>query len=113
MTPDEFRSLALSLPEAVEGAHHGHADFRVRGKVFASLGYPDAARAMVALTPAQQADAVADDPASFRPVAGGWGERGATHVFLAAATEQPVRRALVRAWRNKAPKRLLPSVPEE
>lgn len=113
MTADEFRNLALALPEAVEGAHHGHVDFRVRKKVFASLGYPDAAWAMVALTPAQQQDAVAETPGVFRPVPGGWGARGATHVNLAAATEEPVRRALTRAWRNAAPKRLLAKVRED
>ena len=54
MTPDAFRTLALSLPEATESAHQNHPDFRVRGKVFATLGYPDDKWGMVKLTPAAQ-----------------------------------------------------------
>ena len=50
VTADAFRRLALSLPEAVEGSHMGHADFRVCGKIFATLG-PDETWGMVKLTP--------------------------------------------------------------
>lgn len=53
MTPSQFRHIALSLPDAVEGAHMGHADFRVGGKIFATLGHPDAAWGMVQLKPDQ------------------------------------------------------------
>jgi hypothetical protein len=105
MTADDFRELALDLPEATEGAHMGHPDFRVRSKIFATLG-PDEARGMVKLTPEQQAVFVRTEPTVFRPVKGGWGLRGATHVVLEAATEPAVRQALAAAWRNTAPKGL-------
>src|SRR5579859_6039365 len=65
MTPNAFRRLALSLPDAIEGSHMGHADFRVGGKVFATIGYPDARYAMVKLSPEQQAKLVADAPEMF------------------------------------------------
>jgi hypothetical protein len=106
MTADEFRSLALSLPEAFESAHMGHPDFRVRGKIFATLGYPEGGWGMVKLTPDQQGRCVRAEPTVFAPIPGGWGRRGATRVDLAAATEAVVRPALVTAWRNVAPKRL-------
>jgi hypothetical protein len=105
MTADEFRRLALSLPEASEAAHMGHPDFRVGGKIFATLG-PDEAWGMVKLTPEQQARVVQDKPKMFAPVKGGWGRRGATIVHLEAATRAALRPALFDAWRNVAPKRL-------
>ncbi len=105
MTANQFRTLALDLPEAVEGAHMGHPDFRVRGKIFATLG-PDESWGMVKLTPDQQALFVRTEPGVFRPVPGGWGRRGATRVRLEAATEPAVRQALVAVWRNTAPKGL-------
>jgi hypothetical protein len=106
MTADEFRALALSLPEASEGAHMGHPDFRVRGKIFATLG-PGEEWGMVKLTPDLQASFVGTEPQVFQPIAGGWGRRGATRVLLEAAEELTVRQALVAAWRNTAPRRLL------
>lgn len=106
MEPDDFRRAALALPATEEGAHQGHADFRVRGKIFASLGYPDATSAMVKLTPEQQAMVCAADPAVFAPVPGGWGRGGATLIALAATDTATLRSALVMAWRNRAPKTL-------
>lgn len=106
MTANEFRALALSLPEAVESSHMDHPDFRVRKKIFATLGSPDESFAMVKLTPQQQTDFVAEDPHIFRPVSGGWGRGGATNVVLEEATEAISRRALIAAWRNIAPKSL-------
>jgi hypothetical protein len=105
MTAEDFRNLALSLPEASEEAHMGHPDFRVRGKIFATLG-PNEAWGMVKLTPEQQALFVRTEPEVFEPVKGGWGRKGATYVHLEAAIEPAVRQALVTAWRNTAPKRL-------
>jgi hypothetical protein len=105
VTADEFRNLALSLPEAVEAAHMGHPDFRLRGKIFATL-WPDDEWGMVKLTPEQQGMFIRSDPDVFQPVKGGWGRRGATRVCLPAATAATVRRALVEAWRNIAPARL-------
>jgi hypothetical protein len=105
MTADEFRALALSLPEASEAAHMNHPDFRVRGKIFATLG-PAEEWGMVKLTPDQQASFVRTDPAAFRPFDGTWGRRGCTRVNFEAAEELLVRQALLAAWRNTAPKRL-------
>ncbi len=73
MTADEFRELTLSLPEAVEGAHMGHADFRVGGKIFASLGYPDADHGMVILPPEAQTEYLASHPKAFARASGAWG----------------------------------------
>lgn len=53
MTPDAFRKLALALDGVEESAHMGHPDFRVRGKIFATLGAPDASFGMVKPTPEQ------------------------------------------------------------
>jgi hypothetical protein len=106
MTAAEFRKLALSLPEAVESAHMGHPDFRVRKKIFATL-WPDECWGMVKLTPDQQALFMQSEPDVFAPVKGGWGLRGATSVHLPSATKEAVRSALVNAWRNVAPKRLV------
>jgi len=112
MTADEFRSLALSLPEASESAHMNHPDFRVGGKIFATLG-PDEAWGMVKLTPEQQGVFVRTEGKVFQPVNGAWGRRGCTYVRLEAATEPSVRQALVAAWRNTAPKRLARQLDEE
>lgn len=111
MTATEFRDLALSLLEASEEAHLGHPDFRVRGKIFATLG-PDEAWGMVRLTPEQEAVFIPTEPAVFQPVNGAWGRRGCTYVRLAAATERSVRQALVSAWHNTAPKRLAQQLDE-
>jgi hypothetical protein len=107
MTANEFRQLAASLPEASEQAHMGHPDFRVRGKIFATLGYPEDGWGMVKLTPEQQAVFVRSEPEIFQPVKGGWGRRGCTTVCLRQAATASVRQALMSAWRNQAPKRLL------
>ena len=97
--------MALRLPEATESGHMGHPDFRVCGKIFATLG-PGEEWGMVKLTPAQQAELVRAHPAAFEPAAGAWGRRGATTVRLRRAQEEPVRRALLDAWRNTAPERM-------
>jgi hypothetical protein len=110
MTPDTFRKLALSLPDAEERAHHHHPDFRVAGKVFATLGYPDDAWAMVRLYPAQQQAFVAADPKTFAPVKGAWGKKGCTNVQLAAANKARVQEALQAAWRNTAVHEALRSI---
>ena len=106
MTAKEFRAIALSLPEATEAAHMGHPDFRVGGRIFATLGYPRSGWGMVSLTPEQQELFVRAQPAAFAPVKGGWGRSGATNVRLRAAKKAAVREALSIAWRNRAPKRL-------
>ena len=105
MTVAGFQYLALSMPEACEMGHMGHPDFRVRGKIFATLGYPDAAWAMVQLTPEQQRAFVRREPAVFEPVRGGWGVSGATNVRLWPAQTRTVRIALALAWENVRPAR--------
>lgn len=107
MTANDFRKLALSLPEAVEASHMNHPDFRVGGKIFATLGHPTKAWGMVSLTPAQQKAFVRDAPDAFEPCSGAWGKRGATGVNLPAAKRDVVREALKLAWTNRAPKRLV------
>ncbi len=106
-TASDFRRMALSLPEASEGSHGGHPDFRVGNKVFASLGVPDASWGMVKLTPEQQGVLVEAEPKVFNPAAGTWGRRGYTHVRLAVVDRTTLLSALDMAWRNTAPKRLL------
>jgi hypothetical protein len=113
MTENEFRKMALSLPETVEGAHMEHPDFRVLGKIFATLGYPKKGWGMVTLTPKQQALFVHADPEIFVPANGEWGRRGATTVLLRAVTRVSLRKALEAAWVNKAPKRLSSRIPGE
>jgi hypothetical protein len=98
--------MALSFPETSEESHMGHPDFRVRGKIFATLGYPRNGFGMVKLTPEQQEELVRDEPKVFAPVKGGWGRRGATHVTLRSAKKTILRTALAAAWRNRAPKRV-------
>jgi hypothetical protein len=105
MTTEDFRRLALSLPEASESAHMGHPDFRVRNKIFATI-WPDEGWGMVKLTPEQQAEFVRAEPAVFSPVKGGWGRRGATSVRLGLANQTILWDALLLAWRNAAPKKL-------
>jgi hypothetical protein len=81
----------------------GHPDFRVRGKIFVTLAWPDASWGMVKLTPEQQRMFVRGGAAAFVPVADGWGRRGSTNVRLALARPAAVRGALVAAWLNTAP----------
>jgi hypothetical protein len=94
MTPNKFRSLALAIPEAIEGSHMDHADFRIQGKVFATLGYPDGSFGMVKLSPQEQRSFIKKAPATFAPCAGAWGKNGATSVSLAKAKADEVRDAL-------------------
>lgn len=86
----------------------GHPDFRVNGKIFATLGYPDAEHGVVILPPEEQTRFLATDPASFTPANGAWGARGATQVLLNAVKNARLHSALALAWRKRAPKRLHP-----
>ncbi|HEV3142249.1 MAG TPA: MmcQ/YjbR family DNA-binding protein [Gemmataceae bacterium] len=106
MTIDDFRRIALSMPQAIEAEHMGHPDFRVKGKIFATI-WPAEGWGMVKLKPDQQRDFIRWEPAVFVPVKGGWGKRGCTNVKLEAAGESSVYDAMVAAWRNVAPKRLV------
>ena len=107
MTAKDFRRIALSFPEAAESAHMDHPDFRVAGKIFATLGCPDKAWGMVKLPPDVQAKFCEANPDAFVPVKGAWGRRGATKVRLKSLKKPDLRRALLAAWQWTAPKRLL------
>jgi len=82
-----------------------HPDFRVGGKIFATLSYPDEGWAMVSLTPEQQEELVRNEPDVFVPVKGGWGRKGATNVRLKTARKAIVQQALAASWSNRAPRR--------
>jgi hypothetical protein len=107
MTAAGFRKIALSLPEAVEGSHFNTPDFRVGGKIFATLGYAKEGFGVLLLTPEEQAGMVEDAPDLFSPVPGGWGRQGSTRVLLAKVSPDILEGALRAAWRRRAPKRLL------
>jgi hypothetical protein len=107
MPSSRFRRAALALPGVIEGAHQGHADFRIGKRIFATLGYPDDDWGMVKLTPEQQSLLVEAEPEIFRPVPGGWGERGSTNVRLALVDTATLQSALTMAWQNIAPRPLL------
>ena len=96
LTADAYRSLALALEGVEERSHMGHPDFRVNGRIFATL--LDDARGTVMLTPEEQAAVMAGAPTQFSPAAGSWGVKGATTVVLPAAHEPEVRAALLLAW---------------
>lgn len=98
MTARDFRRLALSLEGAEEGAHMGHADFRVGGRIFATLASARQGYGNLMLTPEQQAAFCEEMPEVFLPIAGGWGRMGATHIRLAAASQDILRGALRAAW---------------
>lgn len=102
-TPQDFRRLALAFPQTEQRRHTNHPDFRVAGKIFATLGYPNKERGMVKLTPTQQEDFVESYPVAFSPVNGAWGRQGATSVLLAKANKRALKEALLAAWRNHAP----------
>src|SRR5213595_3470887 len=102
MTANEFRKLVLEIPATVEGSHMHHPDFRISGRIFASLGYPDQDWAMVKLTPEQQRKCIKDAPAVFKLCSGAWGRQGATNVYLPAAEVSIVRSALDAAAKNVA-----------
>jgi hypothetical protein len=98
MTTDDFRRMALELPGALESAHMGHPDFRVNGKIFATLHYPDENWGMVKLPVEHQDDFVRTQPTAFVPVKGAWGRQGCTNVRLKAAEESSLQHALRLAW---------------
>jgi predicted DNA-binding protein (MmcQ/YjbR family) len=100
MTLDQFRRLALSFAGTEEHAHHHHPDFRVSGKIFATLGYPDETRAMVILTPEQQAELLHDYPEVFAPAAGAWGRSGSTTICLPKAKKAMLQLAVQGAWQK-------------
>jgi hypothetical protein len=107
MTAAEFRRIALSMPQATEDAHMDHPDFRVDGKIFATLGYPDRDHGMVILPLEEQERLVRTYPMAFAPAKGAWGRRGSTSVRVEAVDVPTLQRAMEIAWRKRAPKGLL------
>lgn len=110
MTAAQFRKIALSLPDAVESSHMDHPDFRVGGKVFATLGYPGKGWGMLKLMPDQQEPLIEAEPKVFVPAKGKWGERGATCVQLKNAKAATLKSAMREAWLNAAPKKLVKEI---
>ena len=108
-TEKDFRRIALGMKDAVEGAHMGHPDFRVNGRIFATL-HPDRLWGMVKLPPDQQQTFVRQDPATFVPESGAWGRQGCTAVRLKSVDEETLGEALTLAWQNtvRAAKRSKP-----
>lgn len=99
MTVTDFRRIALSLEGAEESSHMGSPDFRVGGRIFATLAARAQGYGNLMLTPELQADFVGELPEVFLPVKGGWGRQGATHVLLAKASEDVLTGALRTAWK--------------
>ena len=100
MTIDEFRRLALEIPTAVELSHMDHPDFRIKGKIFASLGVPDENWGMIKLNPAQQRAFIEKAPEVFKPCNGAWGRQGCTNVYLALAKQSVLSAAMDAAAEN-------------
>lgn len=108
MTAAEFRRAALSLPGATEGTHMGHPDFRVAGKIFATLGYPTQRFATIMVSPLDQDLLLQSHPTVFARAAGAWGQSGSTTVLLRTAPRRAVSLALESAWKKRAPSQLVP-----
>ena len=104
MNIHDFRRIALSLPNAEEGSHMGSVDFRVDGRIFATLAHAKLGYGNLMLSPEQQAAFVAELPEVFIPVKGGWGRMGATHIVLSATNEDVVAGALRVAWQRRVEK---------
>ena len=100
---NEFRRIALSLPEVTESAHMGHPDFRTNGKIFATLS-PDGRQGMVKLTPGQQEAFIDANADVFTPASGAWGRQGCTMVVLALLDEEVLGEAMTLAWQNAVKK---------
>jgi hypothetical protein len=99
LTPKDVRRIVLGMKGAVESAHMGHPDFRVNGRIFASL-HDDDQFAMVNLTPEQQACFLGEHPGTFAPESGAWGRQGCTRVRLASVDEETLGEAMTLAWQN-------------
>jgi hypothetical protein len=109
MTASDFRRIALSLEGAEEGCHMGAADFRVGGRIFATLASVREGYGNLMLTPELQTAFLADRPDIFLPIAGGWGRMGMTHVRLAEASDDVLLGALHTAWNLRLEKNLKPA----
>ena len=103
-TADDFRRLALGLDGAEERSHMGAPDFRVDGRIFATLASEAQGYGNLVLTPEVQATFVGEAPEIFVPIAGGWGRMGMTHIRLASADEETLAGALRTAWKLRVEK---------
>lgn len=108
MTAADFRRIALSFAGAEESSHMGAADFRVDGRIFATLASEKQGFGNIKLTPEQQADFVSEMPDMFLPVNGGWGRMGMTHVRLDKVSEDVLTGALETAWKLRVSKNASP-----
>lgn len=99
LTVADFRRIALSMEGVEEGSHMGAADFRVGGRIFATLASAKDGFGNLKLTPEMQAEFVAEMPQVFVPIYGGWGRMGMTHIRLAEANEDVLTGALRAAWK--------------
>ena len=104
MTAKDFRRIALSFDGAEEGSHMGAVDFRVGGRIFATLASVKEGYGNLMLTPELQAEFIAERPDLFLPVHGGWGRIGITHILLAVADEDSLRGTLHSAWKLRVEK---------
>lgn len=104
MTPRDFKRIALSFEGAEEGSHMGVTDFRVGGRIFATLASQKEGLGNLMLTSEQQAAFVAELPEVFTPIPGGWGRMGMTHVNLAKASKDVLEGALTTAYKNRIEK---------
>jgi hypothetical protein len=104
MTGADFRRIALAMAGAAEGSHFGNPDFRVGGKIFATLSLERDGYGVLLLTPEQQAGMVQDAPEVFSPVPGGWGRNGSTRAMLAKVPPDVLEGALRIAWQNRVAK---------
>lgn len=104
MNAADFRRIALSLEGAEESSHMGAPDFRVDGRIFATLASQSEGYGNLMLTLEQQQAFIADRPDLFIPIKGGWGRMGATHIVLAKAEEDSLRGALTTAWKLRKEK---------
>ena len=82
MTTAGFRKLALSFPDASEAAHMRHPDFRVRDRIFATLGYPSDDYGVLMLSPQERGRLITANPRAFSGMKGAWGRRGNTQMCL-------------------------------
>jgi len=109
MTINEFQKMALEISKAVERSHMNHPDFRVGGKIFASLGVPNENWGMMKLTPGQQRAFIEKAPEVFKPASGAWGRQGSTSVYLPCAKSSIVRAALDAAANDVAENKKTPN----
>jgi hypothetical protein len=109
MDDDDFRTFALGLPETTEGVHAGLPTFLVRGRRFATLGWPEPHKVSIALSLEELDMLLGACPIGVERAPGAWGRRGHLRLDLATADDATVRSIIIMAWRRSAPLRLAKS----